>query len=61
MCVWGGGGGGWGEGGFQNYKGFKVILENGTEEVSPTWKRFNGFRSVDEDAVQKEGGKVMMD
>ena len=35
------------------YKGFKVILENGTEKIPPTWKRFNRFRVADEDAVQK--------
>ena len=36
------------------YKGFKVILEDGTEKI-PTWKRFNGFRIVD--PVQNEGEK----
>ena len=33
-----------------------IILEDGAEEI-PTWKRFNGLRIVDEDAVQNEGEK----
>ena len=39
------------------HKGFKVILEDGTEDIPPTWKIFNGFRIVDEDAVPKEAQK----
>ena len=38
------------------YKGFKVILEDGAEEI-PNWKRFNGFRIVDVDAVQNKSEK----
>ena len=37
-------------------KGFKIILDNGTEEIL-TWNRFTGFRIVDVDAVQKEAEK----
>ena len=40
------------------YKGFKIILEDGAEEI-PTWKRFNGFRIVDR--VQNEGQKRKVD
>ena len=37
------------------YKGFKVILEDGTEEI-PTWKIFNGFQ-INDDPVQNEADK----
>ena len=30
-----------------------VIIEDGTEEI-PTWKRLNGFKIDDEDAVRNE-------
>ena len=36
------------------YNGFKIILEDGAEEI-PAWKRFNGFRNVG--PVQNEGEK----
>ena len=38
------------------YKGFMVILEDGTEEI-PTWERFNGFKIVDDGPVQNEAEK----
>ena len=42
------------------YKGFKVILEDGTEEIQ-TWKRFNGFKIDDEDPVQNNAEKQKYD
>ena len=41
------------------YKGYKLILEDGTPEI-PTWKRFTGSKIVDDDpaaAVQHESEK----
>ena len=37
------------------YKGFKVILEDGTEEI-PTWKKCNGFK-INDDPVQNKADK----
>ena len=38
------------------YKGFKVILEDGNEEI-PAWKSFNGSKIDEEDPVQNKAEK----
>ena len=37
------------------YKGFKIILEDGTEEIPP-WKKLNGFK-INDVPVQNEADK----